>query len=236
MRQFGFVWYLGCKAELFWEEGEAEPEPKCVKRGVVVKFKVVSNKRISIYLTKREVEEEKINIPALYQNPKKLKEQLAHVFLMARSETGFAAEESDLEIEMIPIVDGDLLISLSKREGKERLRAYIGGQTQVYYFDDIEDLITCAAELEPHFSGTSSLYRMEEKYYLILYPHRIRMDKLLDLKSVLGEFGQTEGEDGPSAVYLKEHGQLLCKRNAVQTIVAAFVKPAPGKADREINP
>lgn len=189
-----------------------------------MKFKVVNNKRINVYLTKEDVEREQIDIVDFYSDSVDIRQKLSHVFSLAENETGFRAIDSSLEIEVIPIIDGDLLISISKTNSQNKEKTYLEGQTQTYSFEEFESVVGVIHELQPFYQGASSLYQYKGEYYLILYPHGMDLVLLKNMMAIMGEYGENLGEDGPNYLHLQEHGLPILKRDAVESIYHYFLK------------
>ena len=139
-----------------------------------MQFKIIDNERLSIYLTCDELKDCRIDAELL-KEPERLKELL----LKAGEKSGFSVSDSALEVEIIPILDGDLLVSVKKIERS------LFSRVEIAYFDDTEALISACGLLCPFFVGVSDLYHYEGKFYL-----SIRTDGEDDgVLGILTEFG-----------------------------------------------
>ena len=170
-----------------------------------MKFKVIDGERLSIYLTQAELEKQSIDADAL-KDPERLR-----CFLeQAEKESGFGVEDSALEIEIIPILDGDLLVSVKKIERTPTLHE------SHFAFYDTDSLIMACKLLEKVYFGRSDLYLYDRKYHLMLKS----ADTDMRADAILREFG-TEMNNIKEAV-LKEHGKVICEQNCIEMFTKTF--------------
>ena len=173
-----------------------------------MQFKVIDSRRINIYLTSTELETEKINLNRI-DEADFLKERLYDIFDRVGKESGFKVLNSPLEVEIIPILDGDLLISVKKME----LRCIH------FVFDDIEDVISICKMLHASYSGRSDLYFYNGKYHMMLNVE----DEDLFIKNLMCEFGkEARLDENVRECVLKEHGKVICEQNCVELFTKVF--------------
>lgn len=188
-----------------------------------MKFSVVDVGRINVYLTKEELEKEHISLAALYANEETLESELSKIFRRADEETGFGTDGEPLEVEIIPIIDGDLFISISKTGGEGSV--YMNGICCHTVFSDVEDVISLCGRLSELFSGASDLYLFEGAYHLLLYPKRMTQTAVKHMRFLLQEYGtdaEHAEEHNVSNSVLSEHGRRICKGNCVQLFTKVF--------------
>lgn len=170
-----------------------------------MQFKIIDNERLSIYLTSDELESCSINAELLKQ-PERLKELL----FKAGEKSGFSVSGSALEVEIIPILDGDLLVSVKKVD------EISCSHVEIAYFDDSEALISVCGLLCPFYIGVSDLYLYNGKFYLVLKTDEAD-DEVLGILSEFGNISETLRE-----TVLKEHGKLICEQKCVQLFTKTF--------------
>jgi len=172
-----------------------------------MQFKLIDDERLSIYLTHDELEKQKIDAEIL-KEPERLRELICK----AGEESGFSVSDSALEVEIIPIIDGDLIVSIRriKKETEKTVR--------LACFSDAESLIEACGQIKPLHSGTSDLYLYDGRYYLVLksaFPN-------IGTDGVISEFG-CDAEKINEAV-LCEHGKLICEQKCVELFTKMFLK------------
>lgn len=169
-----------------------------------MKFKVIDSERLSIYLTNEELKQQRIDAEVL-KEPERLKKLIRQ----AGEETGFYISDSALEVEIIPILDGDLLVSIKKIENDECFSMH-------FCFKNSESLILACGQIESIFFGSSNLYFYDGLYHLILKSPRI----IMQVESILREFG--EKEENISESVLTEHGKLICEQKCIEMFTKTF--------------
>lgn len=169
-----------------------------------MKFKVIDSERLSIYLTNEELRLQRIDAELL-KEPERLKKLIRQ----AGEETGFHISDSALEVEIIPILDGDLLVSIKKIENDKCFSTH-------FCFEDTESLILACGQIEPLFFGASNLYFYGGLYHLVLKSPKI----IMQVENLLREFG--EKEENISEAVLIEHGKLICEQKCVEMFTKAF--------------
>lgn len=171
-----------------------------------MKFKVIDSERLSIYLTQDELEIQRIDAELL-----KEPEQLRRFLVKAGEESGFSVEGSALEVEIIPILDGDLLVSVKKVEGiPEKIVRHI-------VFKDTEELICACGLLKNVYSGKSDLYLYGGAYHMILKSPELNMRT----DAIIREFGYAT--DNISEAVLKEHGKVICEQKCIEMFTKNFL-------------
>lgn len=124
---------------------------------------------------------------------------------------GFMASDGKIMVESIPSPSEGYIVVITKLEDDEIEKASV-----IYEFDDYYSLKKGILEIERFVSGSSTLYALDSKYYLL-----IRSDLNDDFEKVqimLTEYGaKTQNADMYEAV-LYEYGKLIFKKNAVKML------------------
>jgi len=90
----------------------------------------------------------------------------------------------------------------------------------IFSFATIEDMAAGTSRLESHFKGRSQVYKMEERYYLLLVNETEDVKTTGSLEKILYEFGQKHTSSGMSASFLSERGVVLISEGAVEKLRA----------------
>ncbi len=172
-----------------------------------MRFIQISEKRLNVYLSKAEAENEKISINSLVEESYNAKEKLSGIFSRAYESTGFDCENAGLKIEFIPLYDGDLIISILKIDGNKN-KVYLKDKTFIFEFESFDNLAFALASTEKYYTGRESVYKYRENYFLILYIHKIKLADVNFLKLFFLEFGN---ESSVSHLVLREYGRQIVK-------------------------
>ncbi len=148
----------------------------------------------------------------------------------AESEADFLLEDGSIMIEAMPLQNDDIAFILTRPQTQEltdkkgkRPRPRIKTvrkpkRTFLYRFDSFEDV--CAFSKEWRCMGEkSSLYHLEESYYLSLSFDGIPFDKAYTEAQIL-EFAYPEKNITES--YLSEHGKIICDGDAIASLLRYF--------------
>ena len=166
----------------------------------------VNRDRLNVYITDRELAERHIDLHTLFSDGTAFQTALKKMLAEIDGTEDFPLKNTPLEIELFPIAEGDLLVSLYR--GKENELQAI--------FSDSEDVIACCKLLHP-FRGQSSLYFYGDKYYLCL-----KTDQNAAIDCLLREFADKIVALPIDQAVLSEHGNVICAENCVNLFTKHF--------------
>ncbi len=175
-----------------------------------MRFIVVNTERLNIYLSKSEAEKENISIEKMATETYNIKEKLGLVFERARESTGFDCIDKKLKIEILPMIDGDILISVQKTNSNED-GVYIKNKILTFEFESFDNLSEGLLNIDKYYIGRESVYKFKDRYFLVLYIHKINFSDINMLRLILLEYGF---ESKLSHMVLREHGNLIISGNA----------------------
>lgn len=93
----------------------------------------------------------------------------------------------------------------------------------VYSFEKLDHIINLAIRINSNYSGESSVYKIENQYFLILsrasYDHKSEENLL---KYILQEYGERYVSNTHSSAYLLERGDVIMRDNAISTLAKTF--------------
>ncbi len=84
-----------------------------------------------------------------------------------------------------------------------------------YLFEDFDTVCMASHRLQPLFIGDSSLYKYNDKYFLVLNRNKKAHIKAEGLIGILDEFGSRCQNTDLNELFLKEHGKLLVSLHAI---------------------
>lgn len=88
----------------------------------------------------------------------------------------------------------------------------------IYSFSSLDSVTDASNRMLPIYCGINSLYKHDNKYFLVLYPNFMRKVSQSHLEAILLEFGEKHVSSSLSEHYLMEHATLLIKDKAVEIL------------------
>ena len=179
-----------------------------------MRYKVIDNKRLNVYLTKKDLLKENVTIDDIVDGSENSVVKIKKIFKVISKLARFNINNQSLNIVLMPIVDGDLIISAGISDTDSGIC-----ETAVFVFDDFENLLdTC--NVIKGYSILSSVYFMAEKYYLFIKTEDFCERKFEKLCTIITEYGE-KTEINP--FFLAEHGKIIIKKQAVECLVRKFL-------------
>jgi len=90
----------------------------------------------------------------------------------------------------------------------------------VFEFKSFDDVIEACKNIESRFSGNSSLYKYQDKYYITFYITNEFLAEDLDV--MLTEFARKDKSSVIRTGQLEEHAELLVENSAVESLCTHF--------------
>ncbi len=184
----------------------------------IMKFILVSPERVNVYLSKDDMMIENINIDDLYNNDTSVHKKLNTILGMAKNVTGFNKEGNQYEIDVIPMLHGELLLSISKID-EEKEKIFVGGKVLCYYSPEIETILSVLLAIDGFYTGETKVYHYNEDYYLIIKIYKIELEKMRALNYVLTEHLTLSTLRD---IVIREHGNLTMDNCAIETAKKYF--------------
>ena len=175
--------------------------------GNKVKYKVIDNKRLNVYLTRKDLQKENVTIEDIVVGNVKSVIKIKKIFKVVSKLAHFNINDRLLNIVLMPITDGDLIISAGISKEEDCIN-----KKEIFVFDNFEDLL-CACFVVKGYNILSSLYIMDDKYYLSVG------SKSEDLCAILSEYGKKTYHN---VMFVAEHGKIIIKNYAVEKLVKTF--------------
>ena len=93
----------------------------------------------------------------------------------------------------------------------------------IYSFPLLDDVIHVSVRLGESFKGESSVYKNENKYFLVLQGDTYTTEESSEeLEQILKEYGQKHISTPLAKYYLLEHGETLIPEQAVKVLAKTF--------------
>ncbi len=180
-----------------------------------MRYRVIDDKRLNVYLTRQDLQKENVSIEDIVDGSPETVMKIKKIFSAVSKLTEFDIKNTGLNIVLMPIVDGDLLISACVAEDGE----LIVSAKNLFVYREFEDVLSAALIISDKCRLMSSLYKFEGKYYLLIEIKKCLQEIYDDLISLISEFG-LKSEFSES--FIKEHGCVLMKNNAIDIMCDSF--------------
>ena len=87
-----------------------------------------------------------------------------------------------------------------------------------YVFNDFDSVCMAAHRLQPMFVGDNSLYKYNERYFLVMGKNKKSVNDLEGIVGVLDEFASRCPNSNLNEYFLKEHGKLMIDLHAIDVL------------------
>jgi adapter protein MecA 1/2 len=182
------------------------------------------------------LDERDLKISDLAFHPEKIQTFFHEMMEQAVAECGFYAEDTPLMIEAVQDGYNGLMILVTKVQTQTVAEKLAGLSFRVhrterhkeeypliFSFDTLNLVSQIAGRLHSRFSGASSLYKNNAKYFLLLErPQPAAADELPTpmLEALLSEYGCKHVSNPVAKSYLSEYGEVLIRREALGVLAA----------------
>lgn len=113
----------------------------------------------------------------------------------------------DLELMGTPITDSP---------GTNKARVHT--RTLMYCFKNLDDVSHASHYIHHLYFGETTLYKYNDKYFIILEQNQNKQASMDLVKSMLDEFGEEGRPSDLNEQFLKEHGKVIIASNAVEIL------------------
>jgi len=200
----------------------------------------ISDKQMKFVLMNDDLEERDIKMNELSYASDKTQQLFRELMTLVQDEQEFVEGETPLMFEAMRVGVDSLVVIVTKMEqnvgGEQSFNLIPAAQRNCKYkksdpvspptqanedsysifsFDNIDLLADAAVRLPSHFSGTSQVYKMDERIFLALTNETEDTATTAELESVLYEYGQKHVSNRISHQYLLERGKVLINENAI---------------------
>jgi negative regulator of genetic competence, sporulation and motility len=166
---------------------------------------------LRIDLTANELQNFQLTYQLLDYNTPKTRQFFHRLLENAGNITDFPKGNGKLLIEVFPAPKQGCTVYFTRLLKKQK--RYKRKPPAIYIFPDSESLLTAVEHLQNTPKVKSELYRIEQKYYLILQEQS---------PGILTEYGERLTFSRPTLSHIREHGNLLASPLAVQTILTGL--------------
>ncbi len=113
----------------------------------------------------------------------------------------------------------DRLADLALMGVADEHKSYSGSKKQLtFLFEKFDNVCMAAHRVKPMFVGDNSLYKYNDKYFLVFGKNNKNNIRTETISSILEEFGDKCPTTSLSDSFLKEHGKLMVDLHAVDVL------------------
>lgn len=93
--------------------------------------------------------------------------------------------------------------------------------TRVFTFASLDTVIKSAHGLNQYFDGYNSLYKnpQSQTYQLVIRQSGVTPEEFNKVCNILSEYGKGSAFSTASEAYLREHGEVICPKRALQQLI-----------------
>jgi adapter protein MecA 1/2 len=189
--------------------------------------------RLRIVLDPKDLDKYDLDYYSISKESPGTKRLLKEILSQAQK-SGFIAYRCKILIEVLPGKNSGCILYITKAPyGKSAQRPH---ESHRELTEDISYILGCGClediiEAIGRFADysdlpikRSSLYTLDDKYYLIFVPVSIGLDhdRLVSLLAALSEYGDSENCTPVHEAVLAEHGNVILKSRAVESFIRYF--------------
>lgn len=205
-----------------------------------MKIEKLDYNKLKVTLSASDMAQLDLNFAKAADDAESVKQAFIRLMKIAHKETGFNVQDARLMIEAVPDKDDGFILFVTrmddvpeetalavrpvrKRPVLKAKKAPKEGLTCMFRFDDFEHLVEFAAHVGVHFDDYSNLYEYDGAYYLSIVKNPLT-STFGPVCVVASEYGARLFRNNVNDAFLNEHGKLLMRNNAVETIRLYFAK------------
>ena len=205
----------------------------------ILKIEKITDNIFRVTITLNDLEQRQIDINSIDVNSPQTIALFNDLMEQVASQFGYDFTGTQLIIDPVPNRDNSFDITITKIDEDmdfESIHKYIktrykksdvstkkksGGvfsNVLVYSFKTFDDVCRLTELIYDIYVGSSSLYKHEGQYYLLLSKNHVKIHDERALECNLNEFGAKIGNPAIFEGYLNEHGILLIEEQAVERL------------------
>ena len=199
----------------------------------------INDNKLRVFLSFDDLEDRDIDLETFNYNTPETQELFWDLMEQAEVELGFDAMESQLCVEAVTDVDHGFVITITRMDDEgefESIQKFIKNRYKrkeltarkktvalvstvaIWHFEDFDALTAACRHLENRHTGSSSAWRCEDKYYLVLYGADAPTGGQQRFEDILSEHGDRIQNTGFFEGYLNERGTRLVQGDAIPTM------------------
>lgn len=184
-----------------------------------MKIELIDENRIKVILSCYDILELNFDVSSLSTDTAEARLLFKDILKTAEEKFGFCANVDKILVEAIPSARDGYVIYITKASDKFSMvkTGSLPKETSaVFSFIDFSTLKTAVRSAADRFYGSSDLFVLDSKYYLVL--DSVLEENFRRTEVKLTEFGEKILNSVMFETVLNEYGKLLYKKNAINMI------------------
>ncbi len=108
--------------------------------------------------------------------------------------------------------------SLANKTTNSKEESILEKSELVYKLETLDDAIDLSKVLNKNYNGKSTLYKVENRYYLLMKAKNYSKDDIVKLRLTLDEFGEFVSTHKVAQGYLNEHAKIIVKGDVFKNL------------------
>jgi len=202
-----------------------------------MKIEKISENQVKFILSRTDLEERNIEISELAYGSEKTYQLFQDMMRQAHAEFNFESENIPLMVEAMPIGNSHVVVVVTKiadssetaetafpplepappANGSDEKTVPQGSGLVIFSFASVDEVALVAKRLKGFYSGGSSLYKYEGRYFLVLQSEA-SCCSLTEAEVILYEYGEKHVSTDVSKSFLVERGETLITVQALEKL------------------
>lgn len=204
-----------------------------------MKVEVINKNRVQITMSMDELSQRKISIKDIEKDSNKARMLFLELMEETEMTCDFSLEHSQVFVEASSTSNNEFVVTITKVENfpdiskfdilgnsKKNNSSYLDyySHFNVFEFNTFDDVIKVSKSLNNSkcFIGKNSLYKYNDKYFLIFSKYSLKNVKFVKTASILNEYCEYMYENNISEISLKEKAKCLIENKAIQNLSKYF--------------
>ncbi len=201
-----------------------------------MRVEVISENRVEIRMTIDELYQRNLSLNDIEKDAKKARQLFVDLIEETNLTTDFPLEHTQVFVEATTDSNNEFIVTITKMDDFPDLSKFdiLGNQDlnkssyleyysgfSIFEFKSLSDVINLAKILsaEKCYIGKNSLYKYNDKYFIIFSSYTIKQQKFIKTASLINEYSENMYESGIFEVSLKEKSKLIIENKALKTLV-----------------
>lgn len=195
----------------------------------------INENKVKIILTLEELENREISLSDLENNSSLARELFLDLIEENNLDEDFKLNDSQLLIEATSDTENLFEITITKidlnignninkytesKSSKRRKNSY-KASSNIFIFNTMDLILELASNIKNQnlFFGRNTLYKLDNKYFLIFSKSAIKNKKFMKTFSFINEYSSNSVFDPLFETSIKERADLIIKNNAIQKFI-----------------
>lgn len=201
-----------------------------------MRIEVINENRVEIRMSIDELYQRNLSLNDIEKDAKKARQLFVELIEETNLTSDFPLEHTQVFVEATTDSNNEFIVTITKMDDFPDLAKFdiLNAQDlnkssyleyyssfSIFEFDKLRDIIDLSKVLltEKCYTGKNSLYRYNDKYFIIFSSYTIKQQKFIKTAALINEYSCNMYESGIFEISLKEKSKLIIKDRALKTLV-----------------